>query len=312
MAGFENCERPPIRIVTRLLAEMQTAILSVGVNALGGDLNRFVIFTLISRQTFDGNASISTASLAASLNRPYETVRRHANGLVAAGLCERRRDGFAVVGSALHHPNMAQLIVTAHDSFVRLVDDLARHGIPMPEPRSIEIYRPQVGLQAVADIMLAVADNNQGTHEDWVDLVIYSTIFCANVGRAARDPDFVRTYRDETRLVLADAYDPIRPSRIAHVTGISDTTVRRRVAAMLADGRILGSRKGVIVSDAWLNRPLSVATSTSSYYGVRRILQRVALGGFPFANPSAAYLAGRPADMRFTRSPSRTDGTRSR
>lgn len=309
MAGFGECERPPIRIVTRLLAEMQTAILSVGVNALGGDLNRFVIFTLISRQTFGGNASISTASLAASLNRPYETVRRHANGLVAAGLCEKRRDGFAMVGSALHHPNMAHLTITAHDSFVRLVDDLARHGIPMPEQRSIEIYRPQVGLQAVADIMLAVADNNQKVHEDWVDLALYSTIFCANAARAARDPGFVRTYRDETSAAPTGAYDPIRPSRIAHVTGISDTTVRRRVAAMLADGRILGSRKGVTISDAWLNRPQSVATSRASYHGVRRILQRVALGGFPFANPSAAYLAGRPADMQFTRRPSPLDGT---
>ncbi len=301
MAVHGGIERPPIRIVTRLLAEMQTAILSVGAEALHGDLNRFAIFTLIARQTTNEHASISAASLAASLSRPYETVRRHANALVTAGICEKRGRGFAVKPTVLHNPEIARLVIMTHDSFVRFVDDLARYEVPLPEPRGIELYRAEVGLHAATDIMLGVADTNRSTHEDWLDLAIYSTIHCANVGRVSRDPAFSRSYRDETIAVPRGLYDPVRPGVIAQTTGISDATVRRRIASMLDDGRILRADRGVIVSDAWLNRPDAVATSTASYCCVRRILQRIALAGFPFGNATSAYVSGRPADMNLVR-----------
>lgn len=301
MPANDGIERPPIRVVTRLLVEMQTAILSVGVAALNGDLNRFAIFLLIARQTTNERASISAASLAASLDRPYETVRRHAHALVAEGMCEKRGRGFALNAAALHNPQIARLVVMTHDSFVRFVDDLARYGVPLPEPRGIELYRSEVGLHAATDIMLGVADTNRPTHGDWLDLAIYATIHCANVGRAIRDPAFTQTYRDETTVVPRELYAPVRPSVIAQTTGISDATVRRRIASMLNDGRIVRAERGVIVSDAWLNQPALVATSTASYYCVRRILQRIALTGFPFERPSSAYLSGRPADMNLMR-----------
>jgi DNA-binding Lrp family transcriptional regulator len=298
---------PPIRLMTRLLAEMQTSIVSAGLRAFDGDLDRFVIFTVVGRQSLtvtpggEGpvGTPISMHALANSLSRPYETVRRHVHALIDEGICERQPNGVISPRESLTSPTMQALTIIAHDSFVRFVEDLAALGVALPMARPDTAYDPRVGVRNAADLMLAVTDTNRAVHTDWGELTVYSTILCANVRRFAHDPVLALRYADQRASIPRELWQPVRPSVVARMIGLSESTVRRRIAALLADGRVEQWRRGLVVSEAWLNRPESVATSTGSYHNIRRILERAAAAGFPFESPASAYLAGRPAGFGF-------------
>jgi hypothetical protein len=301
-------EFPPIRIVTRLLAEMQTAIVAAGVRALDGGLERFAIFTLIVRQTMpdlggDSGANlgrtISVYSLASSMSQPYETVRRHVNALVELGLCVRLEGGVAATPDGLQLPQFAALMIETHDRFVRLIEDMAALDLPMPNPRAGVDYDLRAGVQVAVDMMLAAADTNRGTHEDIVELSLFSTILCGNLARMAKDRTLALRYRDQRELVPDELLDAMRISVLARVIGLPDTTVRRRVGTMVAEGKLIRKGSGVVISQAWMNDEECMATSLGSYRNTRRLLERMATTGFPFHAPTSAYVLGRPADAVF-------------
>ncbi|WP_448661182.1 hypothetical protein ACG3SL_11155 [Sphingomonas sp. CJ20] len=298
--------------MTRLLARMQTAIVGPGIRAMGGDLDRFVIFTLVARQSLGGELSdaglanatpITMNALSASLARPYETVRRQVMALVEQGLCIRTPNGVVGAPLLLRHPLIPELIAIAHDSFVRFVEDMVVLGVPLPRQRPDTRYALVSGFQAATDLMLAVTHANRDTHGDWAELAVFSMVLAANTQSFVCDPERAWLYADQTRPAPVQLLEPIRPSALAQVLEMPESTVRRKVAALIADGRLIRVRNGVLVSDAWMNLDSSIATSTESWHNIRRILERVAAQGFPFDAPQSAYIAGRPPEPAFERRP---------
>lgn len=306
MTGDRAETHPPIRLVTRCLAEMQTSIVAAGIRAFAGDLDRFIICTLIVRQgTMDWEGStaggaISAHSLAASLSRPFETVRRHVLALIDAGLCRRVPGGITLAEGALDRVEMRELLVVAHDSLVRLIEDLARFGIDLPDPRPVAAsYDPAAGLQAAADMMLAVVDANMGAHREWLNLVIFSTILCANARGYFDDPVLALRYADHTQVPPDEIRRPVRTSVIARTLGLPDSTLRRHVAALTDIGSVQRVPAGLLINKNWLNTPAAVAISLASYGNIRRILNVLQGRGFPFANPASAYVRSRPEPAPF-------------
>lgn len=299
---------PPIRLVTRLLAEMQTSIVMAGLNAFDGDLDRFAIFTLITRQSratpprSDGAGNVETAvkaisvnSLAASLARPFETVRRHVNGLIAGGYVMRVPNGVVAKAPETQPPAITAAWTIAHDAFVRLVEDMQMFDLPMPVARAgAPAYNPAIGVAAAADIMLAVADGNRGLHQEWMNLVLYSTILCANTRRYTYDPVLARRYADQRQVPPESLRRPLRSTALARTLNLPYSTVHRRLEQLVADGRVVKRPDGLLVSEDWLNLPGSVAVSTASYQNIRRIVAAATLAGFPIVEPGRAYLRGRP------------------
>jgi len=277
-----------VRPVTRLLAELQTSLIATGVRAFGGRIDRFIIYTLAARVTglSDAEAAAmvptSAHALAASLGRPYETIRRHVNALIADGLCVRHGNRIHVTPEGLRRPRIAQLVRWAHDCFVRFVEDLHGTGEALPPPRGDGRYAMVTGVQTAIDIMLAVLQTNREKHAGWLDLILFSTVVAANCRGHAIDGTH------------SPADNPIPALAVARTIGVTPVTASRHLSAMIDTGQLVRGRGGFRVNGAWLAHPAAQAVSDASLQNIRRLIGGLAAQGFPFADPARAYLAARP------------------
>lgn len=291
MTTIDIASGVPLRQLTRLLAGMQTTINAAGLRVFDGDIDRFVIFTLVLREGLPGQVPsrpISAYSLSTSLDRSFETVRRHVNALIADGFCERVRGGVIAAADVIDRPEVRALFRLSHDSFVGLVEDLTRSGGLPPITQSVNAYDPAIGISGAVDVMLAAVASNRGLHGDWLDLVIFSTVLCANGQRYERD----------ARIAPGDplgAAHAVRPSVIARTLALAETTVRRRIARLTASGgSLIQQRGGLLVSPEWLAQPRAAETTAATLTSVRRELRKAVARGFPIDDPASAYLDGRP------------------
>lgn len=287
----------PIRAMTRLLAEMQTSIMAVALPLFDGRVDRFMVFTLLARRAFDGDRPTPVLAIAESLGLPFETTRRHVAELATLDICRRERAGL-VAGAAMQTEPFAGLLTLGHDSLVRLVEDLGHIGALPAHPVAARAYDWSVGVCAAADLMLAVAHTNRGTHHDRLDLVLFSTILCANTRRITADPELARRHAAIAAPPPAALHRPLRARRLAAVLGLPEATVRRRLDR-LVEGPICEMPDGLLVDEAWLTSEASVRTSSASYANLRRLIGALAAQGFPLHEPALAYRQGRPAAVRF-------------
>ena len=287
---------PPIRAMTRLLAELQTGIMHRALPIFAGDVERFGLFVLALRQSLSGR-TISNSAMSASLGLPLETARRKINALIAAGFLKRDAQGLVADRDGRGGREVQALLRFAHDAFVRFLEDLdACGGLPRFAP-SGQTYEWQTGVQFLSDLMLAVAATNRGTHADWTNLVIFSTVLCANNRAITADPVLAQRYASPALAPPRDLIHPVSARVVARVLAIPRTTVARRIAQQA--GVIERVRGGLVISEEWLARQNSLATSQDSYANLRRLLAGLAQRGFPFHAIASAYLDGRPAPVDF-------------
>ena len=281
----------PLRRLTRLLAEMQATINAQGLRVFDGDMDRFVIFALVLREGLPGQAParpISAYSLSTSLDRSFETVRRHVNALIRSGWCRRVTGGVVAADGVTERPEMRPLFAAAHDGFVRFVEDLVAAGGLPPIASARLPYDPAIGISGAIDTMLVTIDTNRERYGDWLDLALFSTVLCANGQRYDAD----RALRRGDPLTDRHA---VLPSVIARALGLSETTVRRRTARLaMPGGALLRVRGGLLVSPDWLAEPRAAEVAAATVSGVRRELRKAAARGFPIDSPASAYLNGRP------------------
>lgn len=304
---------PPARnrVATRILAEMQSSASVAGIQAFDGDLDASIIFGLMLRE---GGAlpvlgtrrpapgaphAVTINALAERLLRPFETVRRYANHLIDAGLCGRTTGGVIVRPEASARPVIRDMLVTFHDLLVRLIEDMAEFGMPLPAARTDLPYDPRVGLAAALDMLLAAVEYSARQYDSWFEMVLLETVMCANARPFVYDVDVTMAYPDYERPVPARLRAPIRISTVARTLGIPYSTARRHAEAMLADSRMTRTSKGLLVSESWLASPALLADREQSSGRSREIFGKLAMGGFPFHDPARAYVVGRPPKLEF-------------
>jgi hypothetical protein len=297
------------RLLVRLLAEMQTSCTAMGLRVFHGELDRAVIFIVVARESgarAGGHArsgaagqAISVNALAASLSRPFETVRRHVNALIAAGLCVRTPAGVTVPAEVHARPEIAALFRMHHDALVRLIEDMVSYDVPLPETRPHIAYDWHTGLAAAHDVLLSGIEFYSQRYDSWIDMVLLGTVMCANARPFTYDREVSLAYADFTRLPPERIRAPVPASMVARALNLPASTTQRRVNAMIAAGKLVRKPAGLMVTEAALNEPPVVSDARSSTDHTRQIFTRLAAGGFRFDDPARCYLGQRPPLVAF-------------
>jgi DNA-binding Lrp family transcriptional regulator len=301
------------RLLVRLLAEMQTNCTAAGLRAFDGDLERAVLFIVIARESgtlsplsvghalpdTERRQAISVNALAASLSRPFETVRRHVNALLDQGLCVRTPAGVTTPAEVHERAAIAALFRVHHDTLVRLIEDMVAFGMPLPETRPQIGYEWHTGLAAAHDVLLTGIEFHAAHFDSWLDMVLLGTVMCANARPFTYDRAVSLSYSDFTRLPPESLRAPVPASAIARALGLPPSTIQRRVNAMILAGKLHRRQGGLMVSEAALNAQPAIEDSRTSTDHTRQIFTRLAAGGFRFDDPARCYLDGRPDLIAF-------------
>ena len=304
---------PMGRLMVRLIAEMQLTMIAAGMRALDGDLDRAVIFMVVARASEmlslhgaghargDGRSAkaISINALAASLGRPFETMRRHIHALCAMGLCTRSPAGVSVPEAVHSRPEIAALFRTSHDALVRMAEDFAAHGLPLPEPRRHLPYDWHTGLAAAHDVLLTGIEFHAHRFQSWTDMALVNAILCADARTLLENRDLAAAYADFEVVPPDTLWRPISTGAIARALGLPASTAHRRVSAMVGAGLLTRRARGVMIAPVALADPASVEDSRTALLHTRQILIRLAAGGFRFDAPATQYRDGRPPYVQF-------------
>ncbi|KTF67759.1 helix-turn-helix domain-containing protein [Sphingomonas sp. HT-1] len=301
---------PRAGLMARLIAELQVSMITAGARALDGDLDRAIVFMVVARisdMPSPGHAlaerrasqAISINALAASLARPFETMRRHIHALCDRGLCTRGPAGVTVPEAVQARPEIAALFRSSHDALVRLAEDLAAFGFALPETRAHRPYDWRSGLAAAHDILLTGVEFSAHRYQSWTDMVMANAILCANCRPIMEDRATSIAYAEFSPVPPEALRRPVSTGAIARALGLPPSTAHRRVAAMVESGFLVRRKRGVMLADSAITDAQRLADARTALLHTRQILIRLAAGGFRFANPAACYLDGRPELVPF-------------
>ncbi len=266
-------------------------ILEFAVSALAhaldafGSLNSAIVFAATARACgpFDQRPGrkrpVSINALAASLGRPFETTRRHANALIDDALVTRTPAGLSVTADAIAEPHVARMTDSIHDLLVRLIEDLGNAGFLLPPPAPDMVYDPRSGVGIALDLLLAAVESHGGREENFTRLALLLAIEWAHRRYAYSGTDGAR--------------DPmIRASTAARILGLPYATTSRNIDALVDRGLLTRAGAGLRPVDD----PAAVAARAALSNRARQLIGRLAQCGFPTGQPAAAYIRHRTAD----------------
>ena len=248
-----------------------------------GNLNSAILFAATARACgpFDQppvrKRPVSINALAASLGRPFETTRRHANALIEDGLIERSPTGLSVTIESIPEPRVARLTDSCHDLLVRLIEDLGGGGFALPPAAADISYDPRSGVGIALDLLLAAIESHGRREENFTRLALLLAIEWAHRRFAYSGPD--------------GTTDPvIRTSTAARIMGLPYATTSRNIDALVDRGLLTRAGAGLRpVRDA----PLAIEGRTALANRARQLVGRLAQCGFPMQQPAAAYIRHR-------------------
>jgi len=126
----------PLRAVIRIASDYMLRAIDSVTRRFDGLISGLVWFAVMSANRegleIDDEDSLRPASVSAiaiRLAAPIETVRRHANELIAAGLCERVRGGLVVPSQVLAQPDALKAMHTNFTDLQRMFAGFAQLGV---------------------------------------------------------------------------------------------------------------------------------------------------------------------------------------
>ena len=240
----------------------------------------------------------SIKALATSLGKPYATINRHIHKLIADGLCLETPAGYAISNTEANEPRIRTLLLTAHDSVVRLAEDTAV-GLGLSEiggPRTHELVVQTI--TAALDMWLVPYEYARHPIADWTSKLVWLAIIVANVRHITVDPLLSERWAYDT--VPDEHRVPMTVRSIARITRLSYGTVFRHCQLLEAQDVIRYDRGGwLLETRQLLNEDVDQSMRDILRYYAKRLTD-LTVAGFDTHNPSAFYLGLRPEHVPFS------------
>jgi hypothetical protein len=296
------------RLAMRLMIEYTVGVCSEMIR-LFESFDRGVILLVLLRQTVrheskgdDENVQekgISINALSASLNRPFETVRRKVHELIDEHICDRTDSGIVLSQAVLKSAAMQQFRTAVQDMFVRLVDDMRDSDIPFPPARGASQPSPESIVLVAIDMFLSHVEFGSRTHQDWIKMLLYAAIMAGSVRAITYDPVLTKIYSDASTPPPAAIRRSISVSGLVHGLGLPEATVRRHLKVLIDDNKLTRDSHGVMISTASLMDPDLLAQGAHLTRRMNKMIAHLATIGFPFDDPKRCYRDGRPPLVNF-------------
>lgn len=309
----------PSRLIARFVSEVQLSTVAAMVEALEVHCGRSITFdraivlmvimragphfncasTGLAVPPEELNRAISINAIAASLGRPFETVRRHVNALVGAGVCVRTPRGIVMQVEIATLPALHRAVRRAHDLMVLLVDYVRAHGITLPRVRPDRPYVPSATIAATLDLVLAAAEYLDPHYEDWLEMAVVNAVMAANARPITFDPVLAWRYCNVDTVPPETLRVPVSVAHVARALHIPYSTAQRQVNRSIAKGQVRRVRGGIMVTTGQLHTAAVRIAGPAATARAMRAFGRLVPGGFRFDAPGDCYLDGAPPLLDF-------------
>lgn len=198
---------------------------------------------------------VSASAIALAMALPPTSVRRNVDELVDAGFLSRGPAGYMIAARLFADDRLAGVMAGDAADVVRALDALAEAGF---EPaihaiaRGVADLPPDVVSRLLLAFTLRTLETAIARHDHLTTAAIVTAIVAANIRHITDDVALARIYAAEDAIPPDIVRQPVALRTLARAVDIPFETVRRRVAAMVADGIVVWQDDGVIIPAAVL------------------------------------------------------------
>ena len=143
---------------------------------------------------------------------------------------------------------------------------------PEPSPRGIQAANGLIVLEGLLRVMRAAGDTYG---HDYEAILIYWSVVVASVGRFLRNDDQIKLIENDGRPMPEDEHHPVSARAIAEATGLPRETVRRKIAALVADGYLAQDSRGVRTRPGLLDQRGNDQMFAAAAREVKRMAQTI-------------------------------------
>jgi hypothetical protein len=290
--GSQQLELPN-RYITRCLVEFQLDSLRAALSIFPGDLHRAIIFVLVARLSCTDwivndrigrpahHTAFSINSIAASLGRPFETMRRHILGMVKEGICAKTADGIILAPTPAREPEIIRYFAAHAMLLNRLAAKLVDHDVPVPRPETLSDNQLRLQITAALDIGLIALENNE--YQSWYELIIHGALIHEN-GMDVMNSDTLS--REYGNTIIPDAlWRPVKIRAISEKYGMPYPTMRRHFLTMQAEGYLHKKAGGYTLSTDWTGDAERIEMSNRTVQYLLRHLRTLSAAGIDLLEP---------------------------
>ena len=193
---------------------------------------------------------VSAAGIAQSMRLPASTVARHAAALVQAGVFARGAAGYTLAAQFFEGSTLAEVSAGDAADLVATLEALAEAGYE-PAARALKAglrdWPDSVVERLLLSFGLRALETFTELYGDFTGGTISAAIIAANVRTVTEDHVLSRQFAAEENPPPDAMRIPVALRPLARSLSLPFETVRRRVAALVADGTLVWKDGGVIV-----------------------------------------------------------------